>query len=292
MKIQSMTGFGKSSFSTDNKTISIEIRSLNSKQLDANIKLPHLFKEKELVIRKLLSKELIRGKVDFFFSFEFLEGVLSNTINKPVVEMYLKQMDTIMAQTDLKLNEQILSSVLQMPQVLVSEKEVLSDKEWTIIFPHIQEAVNQLLDFRNQEGAVLAKDLEKRIRLIESLLLQVDIPEKQRIERTKDRIKKSLSEVVEQENIDHNRFEQELIYYIEKFDITEEKIRLATHCQYFLETLEKGGDVGKKLNFITQEIGREINTLGSKANDASLQKIVIQMKDELEKIKEQSFNIV
>ena len=292
MKIQSMTGFGKSSFSVGNKTINIEIRSLNSKQLDTNIKLPHLYKEKESEVRRMLSEQLVRGKIELYFSFELLKGESSNVINANVVNAYLQQLSEVLDKTNLQVNEQILSSVLQMPQVLSAEKEVLSEEEWKAILPYLGKAIEQLIDFRSQEGEVLSNDLKERIRLIEQLLQEVNIPEKQRIERTKERIRKSLTEAIEQDKIDENRFEQELIYYLEKFDITEEKIRLATHCKYFVETLEKGGAVGKKLNFISQEIGREINTLGSKANDAALQKIVIQMKDELEKIKEQSFNIV
>ena len=292
MKIQSMTGFGKSSFSVGNKTVNIEIRSLNSKQLDTNIKLPHLYKEKESEVRKYLSEQLVRGKIELYLSFELLKGESTNVINSNVVNAYLQQLSEVLDKANLQVNEQILSSVLQMPQVLSPEKEVLSEEEWKTILSHINDAIGQLIGFRTQEGEVLSTDLKERIRLIEQLLQKVDIPEKQRIERTKERIRKSLTEAIEQDKIDENRFEQELIYYLEKFDITEEKIRLATHCKYFVETLEKGGAVGKKLNFISQEIGREINTLGSKANDAVLQKIVIQMKDELEKIKEQSFNIV
>ena len=205
---------------------------------------------------------------------------------------YLQQLSPVLEAKNMQVNEQILSAVLQMPEVLSSEKEVFSEEEWETILPNIKKTIAQLIEFRLQEGSILSDDLKKRIHLIESLLQKVDIPEKQRIERTKERIRKGLTEAIEQDKIDENRFEQELIYYLEKFDITEEKIRLATHCKYFIETLENGGAVGKKLNFISQEIGREINTLGSKANDATLQKIVIQMKDELEKIKEQSFNIV
>jgi len=292
MKIQSMTGFGKNSFSVGNKTINIEIRSLNSKQLDTNIKLPHLYKEKESELRKLLSEQLIRGKVELYFSFDLLDGKTSNTINTKVVDTYLQQLTDVLKNANMQVNEQILSSVLQMPQVLSTEQEIFSEEEWKEILPYIKDTVKQLIDFRSQEGEVLSLDLRKRIALIEQFLKEVDIPEKQRIERTKERIRKSLIEAIEQDKIDENRFEQELIYYLEKFDITEEKIRLAMHCKYFVETLENGGAIGKKLNFISQEIGREINTLGSKANDAVLQKIVIQMKDELEKIKEQSFNIV
>jgi uncharacterized protein (TIGR00255 family) len=287
-----MTGFGKNSFSVGNKTINIEIRSLNSKQLDTNIKLPHLYKEKESELRKLLSEQLIRGKVELYFSFDLLDGKTSNTINTKVVDTYLQQLTDVLKNANMQVNEQILSSVLQMPQVLSTEQEIFSEEEWKEILPYIKDTVKQLIDFRSQEGEVLSLDLRKRIALIEQFLKEVDIPEKQRIERTKERIRKSLIEAIEQDKIDENRFEQELIYYLEKFDITEEKIRLAMHCKYFVETLENGGAIGKKLNFISQEIGREINTLGSKANDAVLQKIVIQMKDELEKIKEQSFNIV
>jgi uncharacterized protein (TIGR00255 family) len=185
-----------------------------------------------------------------------------------------------------------LQSILRMPEVWVPEKEEITEKEWLLIEENIHIAAQNLINYREDEGSQLQKDLENRILRIETLLAEVVIPEKERVERVKERIKKHLIEAIEKDKVDENRFEQELIYYLEKFDITEEKIRLKTHCDYFKETMSLNESVGKKLNFISQEMGREINTLGSKANDATLQKIVVEMKDELEKIKEQAFNIL
>lgn len=290
--IQSMTGFGKSTFTFENKTYNIEIRSLNSKQLDLNIKMPQILKEKENTIRKIVSETLIRGKVDFMLNSEYLNGETGNSLNKEAIKSYLSQLESALEGSSLKVNELSLQSILRMPEVLIPEKEDVSDEEWNAIENQILVACQQLIGYRKDEGQILENDLTQRISTIEKLLTDVLIPEKERIERVKERIKKHLFEAVEKDKIDENRFEQELIYYIEKFDITEEKIRLQTHCNYFKETLKSPESIGKKLNFITQEMGREINTLGSKANDADLQKIVVEMKDELEKIKEQSFNIL
>ena len=290
--IQSMTGFGKSTFLFENKTYNIEIRTLNSKQLDLNIKIPQILKEKENAIRKLLSGALTRGKIDFHLSSEYLNGDTGNSLNKEAIKNYIAQLESALEGSSLKVNETALSSILRMPEVVIPEKEELSKAEWEAIEKHILEACQTLSTYRLDEGIILGKDLQERIETIETLLEQVIIPEEIRIERVKERIKKHLTEAIEQDKIDTNRFEQELIYYLEKFDITEEKIRLKTHCNYFKESLQLKGAVGKKLNFISQEMGREINTLGSKANDADLQKIVVEMKDELEKIKEQAFNIL
>jgi len=290
--IQSMTGFGKSTFTYDNKTYHIEIRTLNSKQADFNIKVPQLLKEKENPIRKILSETLIRGKVDFYLNSEYLNGETGNSLNKEAIQNYLLQLESALEGSSLKIDEMALQSILRMPEVLVPEKEEITKNEWLAIEQHIYSATSNLSNYRLDEGAVLQKDLEERVQKIENLLLEVVIPEKERVERVKERIQKHLIEAIEQDKIDQNRFEQELIYYLEKFDITEEKIRLKAHCDYFKETLQLNDAVGKKLNFISQEMGREINTLGSKANDADLQKIVVEMKDELEKIKEQAFNIL
>ena len=289
---QSMTGFGKNANTFNKKTYNIEIRTLNSKQLDLSIRLPQLLKEKESEIRSILSQKLIRGKIDFTLYSEYLNGATGNSLNKEAIKNYLSQLESALEGTNLKIDETALQSILKMPEVLVPEKEDLSKDEWNSISESIYKACEHLTRYRKDEGAVLHQDLEKRITRIESLLTDVVIPEKTRIERVKERIKKNLLDAIEQDKLDENRFEQELIYYLEKFDITEEKIRLKAHCDYFKETLAMDGAIGKKLNFISQEMGREINTLGSKANDADLQKIVVEMKDELEKIKEQAFNIL
>ena len=289
---QSMTGFGKNATTFNNKNYNIEIRTLNSKQLDLGIRLPQLLKEKESVIRSILAKNLIRGKIDFTLYSEYLNGETGNSLNKDAINNYLSQLESALEGSNLKIDETVLQSILRMPEVLVPEKETLSKSEWTAIEEGIIKACQSLNSYRKDEGSVLENDLDHRITRIESLLKDVVIPEKTRIERVKERIKKNLLDAIEQDKLDENRFEQELIYYLEKFDITEEKIRLKAHCDYFKETLILDGAIGKKLNFISQEMGREINTLGSKANDADLQKIVVEMKDELEKIKEQAFNIM
>lgn len=290
--IQSMTGFGKSTFSFENKNYNVEIRTLNSKQADLNIKVPQLLKEKENPIRKILSETLVRGKIDFYLTSEFSNGETGNSLNKEVIQNYLTQLEEALKGSTLKIDEMALQSILRMPDVMVPAKDEISKQEWDTIEKNIRLATKNLCEYRLDEGAVLQKDLEQRINRIETLLQQVEIPEKIRIERVKDRIQKHLTEAIENDKVDLNRFEQELIYYLEKFDITEEKIRLKAHCDYFKDTLNLSEAVGKKLNFISQEMGREINTLGSKANDVELQKIVVEMKDELEKIKEQAFNIL
>ncbi len=290
--IQSMTGFGKSQFTIQNKSYLIEIRSLNSKQMDIQFKVPGLLKDKEALIRKELTDRLVRGKLDVLISVEYLKGGGSNSINGTALRHYLEQIEAAVKTTNLNIDGHALQAVLRLPDVIVPEKESLDEAEWNGFVEHLNLAIDQMNNFRRQEGVILQQELQNRIQKIEILLSQVDIPEKERIERIKERIKRSLSEVTETDKIDYNRFEQELIYYIEKFDITEEKLRLQTHCKYFIETMKTDPEAGRKLNFIAQELGREINTLGSKANDAILQKIVVEMKDELEKIKEQTFNIL
>jgi uncharacterized protein (TIGR00255 family) len=287
-----MTGFGKSTFTYENKTYNIEIRTLNSKQADINIRVPQLLKEKESHIKRILTDELLRGKIDFNLNYELLNGEIGNSLNKEAIKSYLSQLESALEGSSLKVDEMALQSILRMPEVLVPEKEEFTKEEWEVGAENVKKACQNLSDFRRDEGEVLRKDLLQRVERIEKLLKDVVIPEETRIERVKDRIKKNLLDAIEQDKIDENRFEQELIYYLEKYDITEEKIRLQTHCKYFVESMNLDGVVGKKLNFISQEMGREINTLGSKANDADLQRIVVEMKDELEKIKEQAFNIL
>ncbi len=287
-----MTGFGKGSVVIENKTYSVEIRSLNSKQLDLNLRIPADLKSREQDIRKLIAKHLHRGKIDFSMFLESSNKQSSPKINVDLVKSYLSEIEKVMLDKGLSIDQTIMQEVLKMPDVWVSNQEELQDEDWAKGLAEIETCITSLVEFRKDEGKALEQDLIANIHTIENLLAKVDIPEKERVERVKERIRKSLSEVVEQDKIDDNRFEQELIYYIEKYDISEEKTRLRTHCSYFKETLNQSIPVGKKLNFIAQEIGREINTLGSKANDAKLQNIVVQMKDSLEKIKEQSFNVL
>ncbi len=290
--IYSMTGFGKSTFTLNSKNYTIELRSLNSKQLDLNVKLPQFLREKENQIRQILSNELKRGKVDLSIYIDNLNGQSNNVFDFEVINNYLNQLKSGFEDTDIQVTEQSLQSILRLPDVIVSQKESFDENTWEIFKQHLLEATNAINLYRQEEGEALKKDLILRIDKIKHFLEEIPQYEPKRIEKVKERLHKYLSENANISNIDENRFEQELIYFLEKFDITEEKIRLATHCKYFIENINAGEMVGKKLNFISQEIGREINTIGSKANDSDIQKIVVQMKDELEKIKEQSFNIL
>jgi uncharacterized protein (TIGR00255 family) len=287
-----MTGFGKANCEINSKRISIEIKSLNSKQLDLNLKIPSIFKDKEVEFRTEITKELLRGKVDFYIGVETITEELPITLNSQIIGTYYKQLSALATDLNIALPADIMHSLLRLPDAFKAERPELPADEWEIILKATKQAIVQLNEFRDQEGNALAKDIEARINLI-TLLCNNLLPfETQRIEKMKARIKQQLNEIVGTENIDNNRFEQELIYYIEKLDITEEKVRLDNHCTYFKETLFEEDSNGKKLGFITQEIGREINTIGSKSNDSSMQKIVVQMKDELEKIKEQINNIL
>ncbi len=288
----SMTGFGKAVCVLDNKKLTIEVKSLNSKQLDVNSRIPGFYKEKEIVIRNLLGAKLVRGKIDFGIYVELTGGDASSVINTAVVKTYYNQLKGIADELGIVGDTDILGTIMRMPDTLKSEREELDDKEWKEVEKTILSALQEIQLYREQEGVALEKDIVQRIKNIEDLLKQVEPFESERIEHVKARISHNLKELVEGEDYDRNRFEQELIFYLEKYDITEEKVRLAHHCEYFLKTLELKEPVGKKLGFITQEIGREINTMGSKANDKDIQKRVILMKDELEKIKEQLLNVL
>jgi uncharacterized protein (TIGR00255 family) len=289
--IKSMTGFGKATGEWKNKKISIEIRSLNSKQMDLNIKMPSLYRAKELDTRSYITKQTERGRMDVSIFVENNTEEAVSIINKSLVELYIKQLKEIAEKTDSD-TEDFLSIAMRMPDVFKQEREELDEEEWKYVMQKIDEAIVAFNQFRADEGMVLMKDFMERINSILSLLKEVEVLEKPRIQQIRDRIKKNVNELIPIESIDKNRLEQELIYYIEKLDITEEKVRLRSHCDYFLEALKSPNAEGRKLGFISQEIGREINTIGSKANDAGIQKMVVQMKDELEKIKEQSLNVL
>lgn len=286
-----MTGFGKAECEINNKKVSIEIKSLNSKNIDIYTKIRGIYREKELYIRNLLSKQLERGKIEFSLYYEIINEEKTNIINQEVVKNYIKQLQSVNTDLELNSNEQLLQSAMRLPDVLTPSKEELDNEEWEVVNSQINTAIENIISFRKQEGESLQKDISLRINNIESKLKEVEQFESQRIETVKQRIKDNLEEL-KIKNIDNDRFEQELIYYLEKFDITEEKVRLKNHCKYFIEMLSEEGAIGKKLGFISQEIGREINTLGSKANNTDIQKIVVNMKDELEKIKEQVLNIL
>jgi uncharacterized protein (TIGR00255 family) len=290
--IKSMTGYGKAIAETQQKKITIEIKSLNSKQLDINTKLPWLYKEKDLEIRTLLSQKLERGKIDFSIYFDNLDEELIPVINEHIVRNYYNQLKDIADDLNTSLDENILSTIMRLPETLKTEKPELSSEEWNIVRKQIIEAVNMLDLYRIEEGNSLEKDIRNSVGKILGYLDNIEPFEGDRISRVREKLNSILEENIKSENIDRNRFEQELIYYLEKFDINEEKVRLKKHCEYFLETAASAASSGKQLGFIAQEIGREINTIGSKANDVSIQKLVVMMKDDLEKIKEQTLNVL
>ncbi len=288
--IRSMTGYGKAECELALKKITIEVKSLNSKQLDLNTRTPGVYREKEIEIRREISDKLIRGKVDFSLYSESL-GVESNSvINSPMVKSYFAQLSEISNELGLPVNEHILPIIMQLPDVVKTTRDEPDENEWKIILAAIREALNALDNFRLQEGLSLHKDIIINLNTITTLLAQIVPYELERTVKVKERILEGLKELSSPEGVDHNRLEQEMIFYLEKLDINEEKVRLGNHCSYFIETLELDEPVGKKLGFIAQEIGREINTLGSKANHTEMQKLVIGMKDALEKIKEQLLN--
>jgi len=287
-----MTGYGKAECLLADKKLTIEIKSLNSKQLDTNTRLPSLYKEKELEIRQLIAAELERGKVDCSFHYELSGDVSPGTINEPVVKAYYEQLYRISGELGLEASLELLCTVMKMPDTIRTEKLELEETEWASVKEALKVALQSVNAFRKQEGISLDGDMRLRVEAIIEKLVKVESFEGDRIAQVRERIGKHLDEFGKKESIDENRFEQELIYYIEKLDISEEKVRLANHCKYFLETLDDQGPAGKKLGFISQEMGREINTLGSKANHKELQKLVVEMKDELERIKEQILNVL
>ncbi len=284
--IYSMTGYGKSVLQLPTKKITIELKSLNSKNLDINARMPSIYREKELSIRKQLAGALVRGKVDFSIYLEVTGEDTSSQINKPVVKQYIEQLRDVVNGDDIEL----LKMAVRFPDALNTEREEIDENEWKSIQDEINKAVTTLSSYRLDEGKVLEADFVKRIDTIENILEKVIAMDPERIEAVRERLLKGVEEL--KEKYDENRFEQELVYYIEKFDITEEKVRLKNHLNYFIETLNSKDSNGKKLGFIGQEIGREINTIGSKSNYAAMQQLVVQMKDELEKIKEQLLNVL
>jgi uncharacterized protein (TIGR00255 family) len=290
--IKSMTGYGKAVAEIREKKITVELKSLNSKSLDLNLRLPWLYKEKETEIRNLLSQKLDRGKIDLSINLDVLDSEIIPVINKNVVKDYYVQLKEIAGELNIKTDDQLLSVIMRLPDALKTEKPELKDEEWIIVRDKILESASLLDEYRIEEGKSLEADLRRCIDKIQNLLGEVESFEVDRIKRIKERLNNSLLENVGSENIDMNRFEQELIFYLDKLDINEEKVRLRKHCEYFLEKIISEPPNGKILIFIAQEIGREINTIGSKANDASIQKLVVMMKDELEKIKEQTFNVL
>ncbi len=290
--LKSMTGFGKAVIEIPGKKITVEIRTLNSKQLDLNLRLPAELREKEPELRNLLSRKLQRGKVDVIFQVESTGVQAAAVVNKPLAKHYYEELSSLAQEVGEKDTSQFIPSILRLPDIFIQNKEETDPEEWKQIVAGVETAIQKVDDFRQHEGSVLEKDFIERIEKIVSLLKEIEPFEQERVPTVKERIKSRLEEWAGNTEIDENRLEQEMIFYIEKFDITEEKVRLQKHCDYFLETLKSGNAQGKKLGFVAQEIGREINTIGSKANHAEIQKRVVLMKDELEKIKEQLFNIL
>ncbi|WP_044400808.1 YicC/YloC family endoribonuclease [Lacinutrix sp. Hel_I_90] len=284
--IHSMTGYGKSVLQLPTKKITIELKSLNSKSLDLNARMPSIYREKELYLRKLMAQELDRGKIDFSIYVEATAEDTSTKINTPVVKQYIQQLKNVVDGDEMDL----LKMAVRFPDALNTEREEIDENEWKQIEAEIKNAIKAINEYRLNEGQVLEQDFKNRVESISDLLEQVITMDPERIEGVRERLKKGVEEL--REKYDENRFEQELVYYIEKFDITEEKVRLKNHLDYFIETLNSKDSNGKKLGFIGQEMGREINTIGSKSNYAPMQQLVVQMKDELEKIKEQLLNVL
>ena len=284
--IQSMTGFGKSLLQLPSKKITVEIKSLNSKSLDLNARIPGQYREKELHLRNLISKSLTRGKVDFSLHIEVTGEETTASVNPAVVKKYIQQLKAIVDGDETEL----LKMAVRMPDVLKTEREEINETEFASIEEAVHEALEEINKFRYDEGSALEKDLKFRVANIGNLLVDIIAMDPDRIAGVRERLAKGVADL--KEKIDENRFEQELVYYIEKFDITEEKVRLDNHLNYFKEALESEDSNGRKLGFISQEMGREINTIGSKSNYFPMQQLVVQMKDELEKIKEQLLNVL
>jgi len=290
--IQSMTGYGKTTVNFEGKKIHIEIKSLNSKALDLSVRIAPLYREKEMEIRNLISQSLERGKVDFSLWVEKEVSEAATPINAALMNNYYEQFKAIAEGTEIPMPTDLFATLLRMPDVLTKvDVQELSDEEWNVVRTAVSEAIDQLVEFRKQEGIALAKKFNEKIDNIEALMKAIEPYENERVAKIRERITDALEKTL---NVDYdkNRLEQELIYYIEKLDINEEKQRLSNHLNYFRETMNNGHGQGKKLGFIAQEMGREINTTGSKSNHAEMQNIVVRMKDELEQIKEQVLNVM
>lgn len=289
--VKSMTGFGKSTFSCEGKSVVIELRSLNSKQLDLTVRLSNIFKEKENEIRTLIAQKLERGKIEAVIYVEKNDKP-TISIDKELAATYFKELSELSQSVGNQVESDIFCQVLRIPDVIKNASESISDSMWSMLETELLNACEKLNQYRISEGAALATDLEKRVNLISNFVDQIVPFERPRIDRIKEKFTASLNDLNLPNGFDSNRLEQEIIFYIEKLDITEEKVRLKKHCSYFIETMKEDLSNGKKLGFICQEMGRETNTIGSKCNDYNIQQIVVQMKDEVEKIKEQLANIL
>jgi uncharacterized protein (TIGR00255 family) len=290
--IKSMTGFGKAEFEVNNKKITLELKALNSKQIDINARIPSVYREKEIEIRKELAEKLMRGKVDLTIYVENHGEDSNSKINEPILKGYFRQLKEINEELGLPTDQVSMQAILRLPDVVKTEYETLDEEEWQVILEHLRKALDDLEEFRIAEGKALETDITANTKSIKKLLQQISPFEEQRMETVKNRLTENLGKLNLNGNVDENRFEQELVYYLDKMDMNEEKVRLENHCTYFLETLVLPESGGKKLAFISQEMGREINTLGSKAYDSNIQRLVVQMKDHLERIKEQLLNVL
>ena len=289
--IQSMTGYGKKTIQLPTKKITLEIKSLNSKNLDLNVRIPSYYKEKELEVRKTISTHLRRGKIDFSIYVEMTADESLTSINSALVRNYMQQLRNIL-QSGVTNDVELLQMAGRMPDALKTEREELDEAEWEIISKGISEVIEKLIDYRTEEGKAMDADFRKSIATISDLLEEVKTLDTERLSAIRTRLDKAIEEIKSKNQVDRNRFEQEVLFYLEKMDINEEKVRLASHLDYFLKTMDSTESNGKKLGFISQEMGREINTTGAKANFAPMQKLVIQMKNELEQIKEQVLNVL
>jgi uncharacterized protein (TIGR00255 family) len=290
--LASMTGYGKAECVLPGRKIIIEIKSLNSKQLDISTRLPSFIREREIDIRNEINHELERGKIECYISTEIISEDPAHKINKEIVKNYIKQLQEINNELNLKNHDQLIEVAMRLPDALKVDKEELATQEWIKILESLHNALADVKKYRLKEGTILEDDIKKRIHLIQEKLDMIKSYEEIRIKNIRDKLTQNLKGLKLEESYDPNRFEQELIFWIERLDITEEKVRIISHCNYFLEIIHSSGSSGKKLGFISQEIGRELNTLGAKAGDSDIQKLVVEMKDELEKIKEQLNNIL
>lgn len=290
--IKSMTGFGKAEFEVNNKKFILELKALNSKQIDINVRIPAVYREKEIEIRKELAEKLLRGKVDLTIYVESHGEDSNSKINEPILKGYFAQLQKINGELGLPTDQTSMQAVLRLPDVVKTEYETLDEEEWRVILEHLRNALDDIDNFRVAEGNALEADIVANTESIKNLLKQIAPFEDQRMETVKNRLTENLNKLNLNGNVDENRFEQELVYYLDKMDMNEEKVRLENHCNYFLETLSLPEPGGKKLGFISQEMGREINTLGSKAYESNIQRLVVQMKDHLERIKEQLLNVL
>jgi len=290
--IKSMTGYGKASGDFQGKKVTVEVRAINSRQNDLNIKLPAVLREKEAEIRNILSQKLERGRIDLIISYEIHNIQNLPVINRDVIKNYYQQVKTISEETGIKIPKDILTALLRFPDALQQEKDETAEEDWTAVRALLDEAVGKAVQYRIDEGKAMETDIVRLVNRILDSLTELSRFEPGRTEKLREKLTQLLETTVPADKIDRNRIEQEIIYYLEKFDINEEKVRLKQHCSYFLEKLNEQESNGKILGFISQEIGREINTIGSKANDADIQRIVVGMKDDLEKIKEQLLNVL